>query len=93
MCYVDVFSVCIHTRRVTSDKSLAIQKQIGKRIKDLRTAKGVSQEAFADNCGLHRTHMSLLERGRVNFTIRTLVQITEALEIELHEFFSGVRRR
>ncbi|MBI1954981.1 MAG: helix-turn-helix transcriptional regulator [Acidobacteria bacterium] len=53
--------------------------------------KGISQEAFADACGLHRTHMSLLERGRVNITLNTLRRITMVLGIEPAEFFVGIK--
>jgi transcriptional regulator with XRE-family HTH domain len=56
----------------------------------LRAAREISQEAFADLCGLHRTHMSLLERGRVNITLNTLKSITDALGIRPSEFFAGI---
>ena len=50
----------------------------------------MSQEAFADVCGLHRTHMSLLERGRVNITLNTLKMILDALRVSPSEFFKGM---
>lgn len=68
-----------------------LQKQIGQRIRALRTARGISQEAFADACGLHRTHMSLLERGKINVTIATLQQITAGLNIKLKDFFAKIK--
>jgi transcriptional regulator with XRE-family HTH domain len=66
------------------------QKKIGVRVRELRTAKNVSQEAFAARCSLHRTHMSLIERGRVNLTIQTLHTILESLGIKASEFFAGI---
>ena len=75
-------------KRAGSD---ALQKQIGERIRALRTARGISQEAFADACGVHRTHMSLLERGKVNVTVSTLHQITVALGIKLRDFFAKMK--
>jgi transcriptional regulator with XRE-family HTH domain len=39
---------------------------------------------------LHRTHMSLLERGRVNITLNTLKTILDALGIKASEFFKGL---
>ena len=72
--------------------AVLLQKQIGARIKELRKEKGISQEAFADACGLHRTHMSLLERGKVNVTLNTLSQITNMLGIRLKDFFSEMKR-
>jgi transcriptional regulator with XRE-family HTH domain len=76
---------------VKRQDSVAFQKQIGARVRQLRRAKGISQEAFADACGLHRTHMSLLERGRVNVTVNTLHQITAMLGIRLKDFFSEMK--
>jgi len=77
---------------VKRQNAVAIQKQIGNRVRELRTAKGLSQEAFADDCGLHRTHMSLLERGRINITMNTLCQIVNTLGVQLAEFFSGMKK-
>jgi len=71
--------------------TLALQKKIGMRIRELREAKGISQEAFADACGIHRTHMSLLERGKVNVTVNTLYQITSTLGLRLADFFSEIK--
>jgi hypothetical protein len=39
---------------------------------------------------LHRTHMSLIERGRLNLTIGTLKAIIDVLEIKASEFFRGM---
>src|ERR1700689_2594907 len=47
------------------------QKRLGARIREIRTARGFSQEDFAEACDLHRTHVSLLEPGRINITVRT----------------------
>ena len=37
---------------------------LGKRVRYEREQRGMSQEGFADLCGLHRTAMGLLERGK-----------------------------
>ena len=50
----------------------------------------MSQEAFADLCSLHRTHMSLVERGRVNIALNTLKTIMNALGMRASEFFAGL---
>jgi transcriptional regulator with XRE-family HTH domain len=39
---------------------------------------------------LHRTHVSLLERGRINVTVNTTRQIAHVLEISLSELFRGL---
>ena len=48
---------------MTSESELI---RFGKRVRELRAAKGFSQEAFADQCGLDRTYMGGIERGKRN---------------------------
>lgn len=57
-----------------------IQQQLGARISELRRKQGWSQEALADRCGLHRSHMGEIERGKANVTLATLVIIASALQ-------------
>ena len=52
--------------------------------------RGFSQESFAEACDLHRTHVSLLERGRINITVNTARQIAHVLKITLSELFRGL---
>lgn len=54
--------------------------QLGARIRELRMEKGWSQEKLADACGLHRSHMGEIERGRANITLATLFIIAEKLQ-------------
>jgi transcriptional regulator with XRE-family HTH domain len=66
------------------------QKRIGERVRELRTERGVSQEAFAAQCALHRTHMSMIERGRLNIGVGTLKAIIDALGVSASDFFAGI---
>ena len=66
------------------------QKRLGARIREIRTARGFSQESFAEACELHRTHVSLLERGRINVTVNTARQMAHVLQITLSELFRGL---
>jgi len=66
------------------------QKRLGMRIREIRTERGFSQESFAEACELHRTHISLLERGRINMTVNTARQIALVLQISLSELFKGM---
>ena len=52
-------------------------------LRDARTEKGLSQEELADQAGLHRTYISQIERGVKSPSLRSLEQITDALEIPL----------
>ena len=62
----------------------------GKRVRQLRAERGFSQESFADHCGLHRTAMSLIERGKRVPSLRTLVTLSEGFGISLSELLEGV---
>jgi len=63
---------------------------LGKRMRELRAKRGLSQEAFADHCGLHRTAMSLIERGKRVPNLRTLITISRGFGISLSELLRGV---
>ena len=52
-----------------------IREQVGKRIRELRQAKGLSQEAFALEIGLDRTYIASVENGKRNISIINLEKI------------------
>ena len=43
---------------------------------------GLSQEAFALKCGLHRTYISMVERGKQNISLDNVDKIAAALDVE-----------
>lgn len=59
-----------------------IIRVFGKNVKDLRLKKGLSQEKFAEQCGLHRTYISDIECFQRNVSLENVKRIAEALEIE-----------
>ncbi len=54
----------------------------GQRVKALRIAAGMSQEAFADRCGFARSYMSRIERGCSNASLDAIEVLAEALSVE-----------
>ena len=56
-----------------------IDSQLGEVLAALRHKAGLSQEELADRAGVHRTYVSLLERGLKSPTTRTLFAIADAL--------------
>ena len=58
-----------------------IAKRLGKNVRRLREAKGWSQEAFADEAGVHRTYVSDIERGARNPTIAVLEKLAKPLGV------------
>ncbi|RYZ87769.1 MAG: XRE family transcriptional regulator [Proteobacteria bacterium] len=57
------------------------KKQFGLRLRELRLAANLSQEALADLAGLDRTYISGCERGRRNASIEALHKIGCALQL------------
>lgn len=55
--------------------------RFGANLRKLREEKGLSQEAFADEAGLHRTYVSDIERGVRNPTIVVVEKIARALGV------------
>jgi transcriptional regulator with XRE-family HTH domain len=72
-----------------------IEVQFGRRIRELRTARGLSQEELAFRAGVHRTYLGGIERGERNPSLRNISRIAEALAVGLPElfFFEREQRR
>lgn len=64
-----------------------ITLRFGQRVKALRLELGLSQEAFADKCGLDRTYISGIERGVRNPTLEVIAVIADGLGIKLNQLF------
>jgi transcriptional regulator with XRE-family HTH domain len=64
-------------------------KAVGGRIRSLREAKGVSQEAFAKTVGMDRAYIGRVERGEQNISIITAARLTGALGVDLATLFEG----
>ncbi len=60
-----------------------IQIRFGERVRNVRSQKGISQEALADKAGLHRTYVSSVERGERNVSLSTVERLATALEISM----------
>lgn len=69
-------------------KSKEITVLFGQRVKALRLQAGLSQEAFADKCGLDRTYISGIERGVRNPTLEVIWVIADGLEIDFKTLFN-----
>jgi transcriptional regulator with XRE-family HTH domain len=68
-----------------------ILRRLGKRIREVRIAKGFSsQEEFADYCKMHRTFLGHLEAGRKDFRLTTIIRVAHALGVPLQHLFEGI---
>jgi len=67
-----------------------IRRRFGRAVRKRREATGLSQEEFADGCGLHRTYWGSIERGERNVSLANIEKIARAFKISVSELFRGV---
>ena len=67
-----------------------ITDDLGKRIRELRTHAGLSQEKFALKIGMDRTYFASVEAGKRNIAIRNIKKIADGLGVTLSELFEGL---
>ncbi len=66
-----------------------LQRALGRNLRAVRADLGLSQEAFANVLGVHRTYMGGLERGERNLTLKAVERIAEVLGIEPLNLLTG----
>lgn len=59
----------------------------GTNLRKYRNELGVSQEKFAEMCGLHRTYISDIERFQRSIALENVQKIADALNIETYKLF------
>jgi transcriptional regulator with XRE-family HTH domain len=62
-----------------------ILTQFGKRVKELRSEKKLTQEQFAQKTGLHKNYIGMVERGERNPSLINIQVIAKGLEISISE--------
>lgn len=65
-----------------------ILELVGKRIRDIRKSKSLSQEQLGEKSGFHFTYIGGLERGERNISLSNLAKIAEALEVDIRDLFN-----
>jgi transcriptional regulator with XRE-family HTH domain len=71
---------------MTDPKFLAT---LGSRIKKIRLDKDMTQNELSIQCDFEKASMSRIESGKTNVTVLTLKKISQALEVEMIEFFKN----
>jgi transcriptional regulator with XRE-family HTH domain len=62
----------------------------GRRLRACRSRAGILQEELGEITSLHRTEISLLERGEREPRLSTIIKLAGALEVPLHELVGGI---
>ncbi|QJB38779.1 helix-turn-helix transcriptional regulator [Chitinophaga oryzae] len=69
------------------DRYLREQINLGKNIRAVRKAAGLTQLDIEVRTGIDRADISKIENGKKNIELYTIVKLAEAMEAELHQFF------
>lgn len=59
-----------------------LQRRLGRGLRAVRHERGRSQEAFAEDLGVHRTYLGGLERGERNVTLKTVERLAERVGVD-----------
>ena len=59
--------------------------QFAKRLREMRLAKGISQEKLGALAGVHRTYIGMLERAEKNITLANMEKIAKGLGVRLRD--------
>ncbi len=70
---------------------MTIKEKLGKRIKELRQARNLSQEKFALQIDMDRTYLASIESGKRNVSLENISKIASGLEISLEDLFHGIK--
>lgn len=60
---------------------------IGRKIREIRVQKGITQQMLADACDMEIPNLSRIENGRTNPTVRTLFKLCQALDFPMQDLF------
>jgi len=69
-----------------------VRAEVGARIRELRTALGISQEELAARAGLHRNYVGSIERGEREAGLNSMARLAGALGLSLADFFAPFRQ-
>nr|AGF93121.1 protein containing Helix-turn-helix type 3 domain protein [uncultured organism] len=64
-----------------------IVDEFGKRLRELRKSRDLSQEALSREAGLDRTYVGKIERGEKSPSLKTIQKLAEALEVDKTDLF------
>lgn len=68
-----------------------VRSLVGRNVRRLRTAAGMSQADLAEKVGMDRAYISGLELGERNSTIITLWHVAQALGVQIAALFKSAR--
>ncbi len=76
-----------HTGKSDETQKDPARALFGRRVRDLRKARGYSQESFAVESGLDRSYYGGVERGERNVSLDNIAAIARALDVPISDLF------
>ncbi|MCA9335361.1 helix-turn-helix transcriptional regulator [Candidatus Saccharibacteria bacterium] len=78
-----------------SAKEKSAEKQefagyVGKRLRKIRTEKGISQEQLSEKAGYYRTYVGHIENGQHSPSVHTMWRLSKVLKVDLGELLKGL---
>ena len=70
---------------IVNTKEKKYFQKLGAKIKQLREEKGIDQKSFAFDCGIGRTQLYMIENGKTNPRLLTLIKIAQGLDVPVDE--------
>jgi transcriptional regulator with XRE-family HTH domain len=64
-----------------------VLNQLGSRIREIRKTRNMTQDDLADKCKFEKGNLSRIETGQTNLTMRSLLRISQALEVPIADLF------
>lgn len=82
-------SKMIPSYAMNESRDVQIQRRFGRRVRELRKEKALSQESLALACSLDRTYLGGVERGERNISLLNIHKIATALGVSVRDLFNA----
>ena len=74
-----------HFHNTLSMKKEIVLVKFGKRLREERLKRGMSQEKLAELADVNRNYIGIIERAEKSVTLRNMVKIAKALKIRVKD--------
>jgi len=74
---------------MTSKEKNELQQQFGATVRSTRSAKDLTVRELSRNCNLDHSKISKIEKGKINVTLATLVELAFGLGVHPSELLRG----
>ena len=78
------------TRLQKSAEKQKFAKHVGKRLREVRERKGLSQEQLSERAGYYRTYVGHIENGSYSPSVHTIWRLSKVLKVDLGDLLKGL---